>query len=150
MDDGNWCRDQTTLEAYAISFFKDLYGPLNFPSTTTLDRGGFPRITQDQRANLLLPFKDGEIHSAITSMGAYKAPGADRFQPVFYKQLWSTVGPALINLVKDFFTLGVLPAGSNETLITLSAEVDCPERIQQFRPISLYNVFYNYHKGHGL
>ena len=44
--------------------------------------------------------------------------------------------------VKEFFRTGIMPEGVNDTAIVLIPKVDRPERVSEFRPISLCNVIY--------
>lgn len=44
--------------------------------------------------------------------------------------------------VKEFFNMGVMPAGVNETAIVLIPKVDQPVELRDYRPISLCNVLY--------
>ncbi|KAJ0230616.1 Reverse transcriptase domain-containing protein [Hirschfeldia incana] len=75
-------------------------------------------------------------------MGSFKAPGPDGFQPVFYQRCWDTVGGSVIQFVLDFFRTGELPRNTNNAVLVLIAKVLRPERIMQFRPISLCNVLF--------
>ena len=79
---------------------------------------------------------------AIRSMGKFKAPCPDGFQPVFYQQNWDVVGTSVNRFVLDFFTTGILPKETNDSLLVLIAKVEKPELITQFRPISLCNVLF--------
>ena len=44
--------------------------------------------------------------------------------------------------MKDFFQTGIMPDGVNNTAIVLIPKMDNPERLTEFRPISLCNVIY--------
>lgn len=35
------------------------------------------------------------------NMDAFKAPGPDGFQPLFYQRFWEVISPSLIGTVKD-------------------------------------------------
>lgn len=52
------------------------------------------------------------------------------------------MGPDLVREVLQAVNSGVIPEGWNTTTIVLIPKVDNPERITQFRPISLCNVVY--------
>lgn len=52
------------------------------------------------------------------------------------------MGPSVIRFVLDFFETGVLSAATNDALLVLIAKVAKPERITQFRPMSLCNVLF--------
>ncbi|KAL8159786.1 hypothetical protein V2J09_001323 [Rumex salicifolius] len=111
-------------------------------SRMNLPRGGFPSIHSTDLLRLGEPITDEEIRAAFYKMGAYKAPGIDRFQPVFYQKCWNVVRESVCTFIRDFFSTGCLPPEANETLIHLIGKVDSPELVSQFRPISLCNVLY--------
>lgn len=75
-------------------------------------------------------------------MGKFKAPGPDGYQPAFYQQNWEIVGPSVIRFALEFFTTCILLRELNDALLVLIAKVDRPEKITQFRPISLCNVLF--------
>ncbi|XP_019087314.1 PREDICTED: uncharacterized protein LOC109127232 [Camelina sativa] len=52
------------------------------------------------------------------------------------------VGDSAIRFVYNFFQSNELPCGANEALLVLIENVERPERIMQFRPISLCNVLF--------
>lgn len=90
--------------------------------------------------NLARPIHAAEVKEAVFLLGAFKAPGPDGLQPLFYHRFWHIVGHAVTTVVQRAFSEGQLPEGVNETLINLIPKVDHPDSITQFRPISLCNV----------
>lgn len=48
----------------------------------------------------------------------------------------------MIEIVQQAFIHGCIPEDLNEVLVTLIPKVDHPEKISQFRPISLLNVVF--------
>lgn len=75
-------------------------------------------------------------------MGKYKAPGPYGFQPIFCQHCWEVVGESVVHFVLEFLRTGNLPQGTNDALVVLIAKVVKPERITQFRQISLCNVLF--------
>ena len=71
-----------------------------------------------------------------------KAPGPDGMSPIFFQKYWDVVGPSVVNSVLQTLRTGVMLAGLNETFICLIPKVNCPQKISEFRPISLCNVVY--------
>lgn len=52
---------------------------------------------------LLKPVKKEEVFRALMSMKSYKAPGADGFQPIFFKMFWHEVGNDVWHFVSKAF-----------------------------------------------
>ena len=73
-------------------------------------------------------------------MDPYKAPGCDGLPAKFYQANWSIVGNKVCDFILTAFRDGFFDRKINETLIWIIPKVDQPERINQFRPISLCNV----------
>ena len=71
-----------------------------------------------------------------------KSPGPDGMSPNFYQKYWDLVGIDVINCVLNVLNVGILPSGLNETYICLIPKVKNPQKIIEFRPISLCNVLY--------
>ncbi|KAL1194856.1 hypothetical protein V5N11_020071 [Cardamine amara subsp. amara] len=108
----------------------------------TLPKEGFARLDRDDNISLNKPFLAMEIERAVRSMGRFKAPGTDGFQPVFYQEGWDVVGDSVSKFVLEFFEMGILPKETNDALIVLIPKVVKPERTTQFRPISLCNALF--------
>ena len=107
-----------------------------------LPMNGFLEMTSEEKRNLSKPFTADEVVEAVKSMGKYKAPGPDGYQLVFYQHCWDVVGSSVTKFVLEFFATGDLPRGSNDATLVLLAKVAKPERITQYRPISLCNVLF--------
>ena len=91
---------------------------------------------------LLAEFKADEVAQAINQMHPTKSPSLDSMSPIFYLKYWDLVRYDVINCVLNVLNVGVLPSGLNETYICLIPKVKNPQRIIEFRPISLCNVLY--------
>lgn len=62
--------------------------------------------------------------------------------PIFYQKFWELVRGDIIDNVLNFLNSGSLPNPLNHTFITLIPKTKNPERVSEFRPISLCNVLY--------
>lgn len=107
-----------------------------------LPQDGLERLTREEVLSLNKPFLATEVEVAIRSMGKYKAPGPDGYQPIFYQSCWEVVGNSVIRFALDFFSSGILPPQTNDALVVLIPKVPKPERMNQFRPISLCNAIF--------
>jgi hypothetical protein len=61
---------------------------------------------------------------------------------IFYKKFWQVMGGKIQEEVLGVLNGGPMPEGWNETMIVLIPKVKNPERITEYRPISLCNVLY--------
>ena len=138
---GDTISDPDQLETMATNFYKVLYSKEEDYIPLCLD-GCFPRISKDDFSMLGDVVKDEEIRCAVFGIGAYKAPGKDGIQSLFYQSQWNTVGAKLCELVKSVFSKPSLVGELNDTLITLIPKVDDALSLKQFRPIILCNVSY--------
>ena len=83
-----------------------------------------------------------EIQHALKQMAPTTAPGPDGKSPIFYKTFWNIVGNDVIKTVLDALNSGYVHKSLNETFIALSPKVKNPNKVSDFRPISLCNVVY--------
>ena len=91
---------------------------------------------------LLYEFKMEEVRPALNQMHPTKALGPNGMSSIFFQKYWDIVGSSVVNCVLQTLRTGVMPDGLNETFICLIPKVDCPQKITEFRPISLCNVVY--------
>ena len=142
-DDGRWIDQSEELERLAINYYKRLYSTEDISlDTEKLPQQGFTPPTWDELESLNKPFSGVDMESAVRSMGKYKAPGPDGFQLVFYQESWDVVGESVTRCGLSFFESGVLTEGMNDAMVVLIPKVFKPEKIMQFRPISLCNVLF--------
>ncbi|CAA7049547.1 unnamed protein product [Microthlaspi erraticum] len=140
-DAGAWISDTPELEKLAMSYYQRLYSLQDVDQVVVpLPAEGFVELTQLQLRDLNIPFSEEDIVKAVRSMGSLKAPEPDGFQPVFYQKCWTEVGASVTRFALDFFRTGSLPQGTNDVMLVLLPKVASPEKIQQFRPISMCNV----------
>lgn len=142
-DDGVWLSSAPELEKLAIEYFQRLYSLNDVDQVVEpLPEEGFTALTADEIRSLGSSFTEAEIVTAVQSMGRFKAPGPDGYQPVFYQQCWNEVGGSVTRFVLEFFCTGELPKDTNDAIVVLLPKVSSPEKIHQFRPISLCNVLF--------
>jgi len=61
---------------------------------------------------------------------------------VFFKDFWDVLKIDLLNFFAEFYRHGKLTKGLNSTFIALIPKVDSPQRVADFRPISLVSSVY--------
>ncbi|XP_010424324.1 PREDICTED: uncharacterized protein LOC104709399 [Camelina sativa] len=142
-DEGIWISDLKDLEGLVVSYYKMLYYMQDVDEVVdSLPPAGFTTLTRAKQSSLNKPFMRLEVEKSIKGMGRFKAPEPDGFQPVFYQDCWTTVGDSVSSFFLQFFETGTLPCGTNDALVVLIPKVGKPEKISQFRPISLCNVLF--------
>ena len=142
-DEGRWVDQSEELEKLAIVFYKRMYSTEDINlDTEKLSQEGFTELTRGEKEILNKPFSAVDVEISMRSMGKFKAPGPDGFQPVFYQDSWEVVGESVTRCGLEFFESGVLTTGMNDAMLVLIPKVLKPERIMQFRPISLCNVLF--------
>ena len=99
-------------------------------------------VTPDMNEELLVEFTVEVVWRALQQMHPTKAPSPDGMSPIFYQKYWDIVGPGVVQCALDDLNSVVLPYGLNETYICLIPKVKSPQKITEFRPISLCNVLY--------
>ena len=138
---GWWCEDQGKVEEIILEYFSSIYSTeqaeFQEPNLEAMTR-----ILTEMNALLLEEFKAEEVRTALWQMHPTKSPGPDGMSPIFFQKYWSTVGPSVTKCVLHALNTGVMPSSINETYICLIPKLKCPQRITDFRPISLCNVLY--------
>ena len=82
------------------------------------------------------------MQKALFSIGDLKAPGPDGLHAIFFKRFWNMLRDDLVQEVLDAVNNATIPRGWNDTTIVMIPKVDNPNKVAQFRPISLCNVVY--------
>ncbi|GAU20544.1 hypothetical protein TSUD_131020 [Trifolium subterraneum] len=102
----------------------------------------FKTISTDNSADLIKPFLMDEIKAAVWDCDSFKCPGPDGVNIGFFKDFWDLLKVDLLNFFAEFHRNGVLTKGLNSTFIALIPKVDCPQKVSEFRPISLVSSVY--------
>jgi hypothetical protein len=88
---------------------------------------------------LCSPFSTEEIDNVILDLPSDKAPGPDGFNNTFIKNCWPIIRGDMYKLCFDFFHHRPDLKSINHSYITLVPKKDNPEKVNDFRPISLLN-----------
>ncbi|XP_075640505.1 uncharacterized protein LOC142612276 [Castanea sativa] len=98
------------------------------------------QITPNMHQILSSDFTIDEIKAALFQMGTTKAPGPDGINALFYQKFWHVVGDNVVSAVLDYLNSGVMHPDINHTNIVLIPKVKNPEKMANFRPISLCHL----------
>ena len=140
--DGMWQEKQEDIESTILIYFESIFKTDHPPQFGTSLGAIDQRVTRDMNESLVAEFKAEEVWRALIQMHPTKAPGPDGMSPMFYQQYWEIVGPEVIKCVLDSLNTGVLPCGINDTYICLIPKMKSPQKITEYRLISLCNVLY--------
>ena len=143
--DGSVTNDITETKAEAIRYFESMLGSNptnNYPGLNSMANIVNKRVSQDHFEHLASIPNDDEIKRTLFSIHSNKAPGPDGFNAFFFKHCWNTVGPLVLNAIKEFFNTGELLKESNSTIISLIPKIPNPSAMNEFRPISCCNTVY--------
>ena len=91
---------------------------------------------------LLESFKADEVWQALQQMHPTKSPGPNGMSPIFYQKYWDIVGVNVSSCVLQALNTGVMPRDINNTYICLILKIKNPQKITDYRPISLCNLIY--------
>ncbi|KAL8546960.1 hypothetical protein ACS0TY_006607 [Phlomoides rotata] len=69
------------------------------------------------------------------------SPGPDGFGGSFYQACWDIISFDVIEAVMYFFMTGSIPFGLNSSFVTLIPKKPGANRVEDFRPIVMDNIF---------
>jgi len=102
----------------------------------------FNTLSVAERDDLIKPFLLAEIKAAVWDCDSFKCPGPDGVNLGFFKEFWEVLKIDLLKFFAGFYRNGKLTKGLNSTFIALIPKVDSPQRVADFRPISLVSSVY--------
>ncbi|KAI3367340.1 hypothetical protein L3Q82_008155 [Scortum barcoo] len=88
------------------------------------------------------PLSTQELHAALQSMQARKAPGIDGLTVEFYKAFWDILAGDLLEVFNESLASGLLPLSCRRAVITLLPKKGNLQDIKNWRPVSLLCMDY--------
>jgi hypothetical protein len=101
-------------------------------------------VTVKENIELVKPFYEEEIKSALFQMETNKAAVTDGIPIEFYQKCWDIIKNYIVELFKDFHNGKMDCSRINYGIITLLPKVEGADKLQQFRPICLLNCLYKW------
>ena len=139
---GHWRTEPLEVEQIVVDYFSNLFASSNLQIIDKVLHEVDGVVTPGMNKDLLRPFTHEKIKRALFQMHPSKAPGPDGISALFFQKYWHVVGSDVSHAVLDFLNNGRMLGIINFTHLVLIPKVVAPERITQFRPISLCNVIY--------
>jgi hypothetical protein len=141
-NDNTWVEGTEQLKPLIFNYFANLFmSEVENIDPTMMDKIQL-RVTALMNERLTAPFTPEEVKKAAFSIGDFKAPSPDGLHAVFYKKNWSICGDEITKEVLLAVNSHTIPEGWNDTMVVLIPNIEEPELVTQFRPISLCNVIY--------
>ena len=137
-----WCNQADQIANVFGEYYQELFTSVN-PESMPNALSSIPQlVTEDMNSTLTENFQAWEVENALKQMAPQKAPGLDGMPPLFFQNYWDLVKGDITDTILNFLNSGSLPSPLNHTFVTLIPKVKNPERVTEFRPISLCNVLY--------
>jgi hypothetical protein len=140
--DGEWQTDPDQVQSILISYFQNIFLSSNPSSIDTVLQCIPILISDSMNEALSRPYTATEVETALRQMALLTAPGPDGLPPIFFQNHWHLIGADVVRGVLSSLNSGKLVRSINHTNITLIPKVKNPERVSEYRPISLCNVLY--------
>jgi hypothetical protein len=141
-NNGEWHSNPTQVQTMLISYFQELFQTSNPCSIDSMLQYVPSVVTDAMNETLTRPYTAMEVNVALKQMKPMTAPGADGLPPFFYQSQWPVIGEDVTRGVLSCLNSGKLIRSINHTNITLIPKVKSPEKVTDYRPISLCNVLY--------
>jgi len=102
----------------------------------------FHKLSIAESNSLTRSFSLDEVRNAIWDCDSFKRPGPDGISFAFIKQFLELLKDDFKRFLTEFHCNGKLTKGINSTFIALITKVVSPQRLNDFRPISLVGSTY--------
>lgn len=100
----------------------------------------YPRLAEGTLRELNQPYKEEEICLTLKGIGGWKAPRLDGLHAAIWQKSWKIAGKSVSSSTIKILEGEKLPQGMAKVLLVLIPNLERPESIHHFCPISLSNV----------
>ena len=143
LDSNNvWQEDVDQIGQTFVDYFEQLFSsswPRVEPELIDVVHS---KVTDRMNPILTKDFQAVEVEKALKQMHPLTALGPDGMPPLFYHHFWPIVKSIVIHTTLSFLNHGRAPPRFHDTHIVLIPKIKNPEKVSDFRPISLCNVAY--------
>ncbi|XP_074306422.1 uncharacterized protein LOC141641666 [Silene latifolia] len=126
----------------ATSYFRELFRATPERDFGDVFNGLEGRVSESMNEVLRQEYREEEVVEALNQIHPLKAPGPDGMNGLFYQTYWHIVGLLVLRTVLGILNGSPMPSEINHTHIVLIPKKKAPDKIRDFRPISLCNVVY--------
>ncbi|GKV46541.1 hypothetical protein SLEP1_g53515 [Rubroshorea leprosula] len=138
---GKQIREVGELKEGVARYFQDLFTESNW-LRPKLDGINFKQLSHADNESLMAEFSEDEIKNVVWDCEPTKSPGPDGFNFKFIKAMWEVIKQDIIGYIQEFHERGKIEKGANASFIVLIPKIENPQRIEDYRPISLIGVMY--------
>ncbi|PRQ30742.1 putative RNA-directed DNA polymerase [Rosa chinensis] len=137
-----WLDREGTIRSEVENYFKDIFKSSGERDWDEALRAVAPVTSPEMNSALTKEFTAEEVKEAAFHMGADKAPGPDGFHGIFFQNFWNIINETMSATATEFHETAHILSDLNKTNIVLIPKIPCPEKVDQFHPISLCNYSY--------
>ncbi|XP_019160127.1 PREDICTED: uncharacterized protein LOC109156749 [Ipomoea nil] len=94
---GSWITEENELKRHIQSYYINLFTRDDSISAQS-GTASFPRLNSRAWRIFNRPITKEEVHTALTDMKPYKAPGPDGYPAAFYQKTWEVTGDSLFEI----------------------------------------------------
>lgn len=139
---GSWIDSVPEVKEAIHNHFRDHFSTLS-DSRLCFGDSLFSRKLEDaDNSYLASEFTEIEIKDAIWSVDSNSSPVPDGFTFGFFKHNWEIIKSDILHMMREFHSNGKIVKGLNTSFITLIPKLSSPQRIEDYRPISLISGAY--------
>lgn len=139
---GVWVDSVQGVKYEIFQYFQKCFDAVNFNHPTFSVSQSSNSLKLTDNSFLTADFSEDEIKNVIWSINSNSSPGPDGFTFAFYKNNWDSVKDEIMLMMKDFHGNGKLVKGFNPSFICLIPKKEAPQKIEDYRPISLIGSAY--------
>jgi len=141
MVNGNLVEGVQPIRTAVFNHFRDHFAA-SLSNRLGVENLPFKTLSHAESNGLIKPFSAIEVKEAIWGCDSFKSPGPDGVNFGFIKEFWEELKDDVMRFISEFHRNGKLTKGINNTFIALIPKIDSPQRLNDFRPISLVGSLY--------